>query len=108
VQFNGRIYAVEVPESRVPRYKNCGAMVLADHANDQITDALRRQVGFLTRVQIRKSRESLGLTQREIAALLGVGESSDSRWQTGTRIAQRSLDALICPTPMNFVVPPSV
>jgi len=70
-------------------------MVLDDDANDQITDALRRQVGLLTPEQIRKNRESLGLVQREIASILGVGESTVSRWETGTQIQQRSLDKLM-------------
>jgi hypothetical protein len=45
VASNGRTCAVDVPHFEVPRCKNCGAMVLDDDANDQITDALRRQVG---------------------------------------------------------------
>jgi len=70
-------------------------MVLDDEANDQIMDALRRQVGLLTPQQIRRNRESLGLKQREIAAILGVGESTVSRWETGAQTQQRSLDKLM-------------
>jgi putative zinc finger/helix-turn-helix YgiT family protein len=95
VQYDGRGYTVELPEFRVPRCKNCGAMVFDDPANDQITDALRRQVGLLSPDRIRSNRESLGLTQRDFANLLGVGESTVSRWETGSQIQQRSLDRLM-------------
>jgi ribosomal protein S27AE len=43
VPYDGRTYTVDLPHFEVPRCTNCGAMVLDDHANDQITDALRRQ-----------------------------------------------------------------
>jgi len=95
VQYDGRTHTVEVPEFHVPRCKNCGAIVLDDQANDQITDALRRQVGLLTPAQIRNNRDSLGLKQRDFATLLGVGESTVSRWETGSQIQQKSLDKLM-------------
>jgi putative zinc finger/helix-turn-helix YgiT family protein len=95
MQYDGRAYSVEVPELHAPRCTNCGAIVLDDQANDQITDALRRQIGLLTPEQIRRNRESLGLKQRDFAIILGVGESTVSRWETGTQIQQRSLDKLM-------------
>lgn len=95
VQYDGRTYTVDVPRFEVPRCTNCGAMVLDDHANDQITDALRQQVGLLAPQQIRSNRESLGLKQRDFANLLAVGESTVSRWETGSQIQQKSLDKLM-------------
>ena len=95
VQYDGRSDTVEVPEFQVPRCKNCGALVFDDPANDQIADALRQQVGLLSPERIRGNRESLGLTQRDFANLLGVGESTVSRWETGSQIQQRSLDCLM-------------
>jgi DNA-binding transcriptional regulator YiaG len=70
-------------------------MVFDDSANDQITDALRRLVGLLPPERIRSNRESLRLTQRDFANLLGVGESTVSRWETGSQIQQKSLDRLM-------------
>ena len=95
VHYDGRTYSVEVPELHAPRCKNCGAIVMDDRANDQITDALRRQIGLLTPEQIRRNRESLGLKLRDFAARLGVGESTISRWETGAQIQQRPLDTLM-------------
>jgi putative zinc finger/helix-turn-helix YgiT family protein len=95
VQYDGRSYAVDVPDLRVPCCKNCGDMVFDDSANDQVTDALRRLVGLLPPDRIRSNRESLGLTQRDFANLLGMGESTVSRWETSSQIQQRSLDRLM-------------
>jgi putative zinc finger/helix-turn-helix YgiT family protein len=95
VPYDGRNYTVELAEFRVPRCRNCGAMVLDDEANDQITAALRLQLGLLTPEQIHRNRDALGLKQRDFAALLGVGESTVSRWETGAQIQQRSLDKLM-------------
>jgi putative zinc finger/helix-turn-helix YgiT family protein len=95
VQYDGRLYTVDVPEFRVPRCQNCGAMVLDDDANDQITEALRHQLGLLSPQQIRSNHEALGMRQRDLANLLGVGESTVSRWETGSQIQQKSLDKLM-------------
>jgi transcriptional regulator with XRE-family HTH domain len=70
-------------------------MVLDDSANDQITDALRRQLGLLTPERIRENRGSLGLKQRDLAIQIGVAESTLSRWETGSQIQQKSLDKLL-------------
>ena len=95
VQYDGRIYTVDVPEFRVPRCQNCGAMILDDDATDQITEALRRQLGLLSPQQIRSNREALGMRQPDLANFLGVGESTVSRWETGSQIQQKSLDKLM-------------
>ena len=95
VPYDGRTYTVEVAAFLVPQCQNCGAMVLDDQANDQITAALRLQLGLLTCEQIRRNRDALGLKQRDFAAILGVGESTVSRWETGAQIQQKSLDKLM-------------
>jgi putative zinc finger/helix-turn-helix YgiT family protein len=95
MQCDGRTYSFEVPELHAPRCTNYCAVVLDDQANDQITDALRREVGLLTPEQIRSNRETLGLKQRDFADRLGVGESTVSRWETGAQVQQRSLDKLM-------------
>src|SRR5438094_9132850 len=81
-EYDGRTYTVTVPELKVPRCQNCGELVLDTAANRQITAALRQQLGLLTPEQIRENRESLGLTQRQLASHLGIAEATVSRWQT--------------------------
>ena len=50
---------------------------------------------LLTPEEIRQGREKLGLTQKQFANLLGVGEATVSRWETGAQIQQRALDRFL-------------
>jgi len=56
---------------------------------------LRREARLLTPEEIREGREKLGLTQRQFANLLGVGEATVSRWETGAQIQQRAMDRFL-------------
>src|SRR5579864_3086346 len=94
-EYDGRTYNLRIESLDVPRCKNCGELVFDVAANRQVTDALRREVGLLFPEQIRQNRESLGLRQRALANLIGVAESTLSRWETGAQIQQRSLDRLM-------------
>lgn len=95
VARDGRTYTVTVPELETPRCRNCGEIVLDDAANRQISEAFRHQACLLTPEQLRQGRESLGLTQKQLANRLEVAEATLSRWETGTQIQQRSLDRLL-------------
>jgi putative zinc finger/helix-turn-helix YgiT family protein len=92
IDHDGRIYTVTVPALEVPRCENCGELVLDTAANRQISAELRRQLGLLTPEEIRRHREALGLTQKQLASELAVAEATLSRWETGAQIQQRSLD----------------
>jgi len=94
-EYDGRTYEVTVAELKVPRCQSCGELVLDTAANRQITEALRRHLGLLTPAQIRRNRETLGLTQRQLASHLGIAEATLSRWETGAQIQQRALDRLL-------------
>jgi putative zinc finger/helix-turn-helix YgiT family protein len=92
VEHDGRAYSLVIPALHVLKCGHCGALVLDDAANKTVSDALRQEAGLLTPAQIRQSREALGLTQKQLANYLQVGESTLSRWETGGQIQQRSLD----------------
>jgi putative zinc finger/helix-turn-helix YgiT family protein len=95
LEHDGRAYDVGVPGLEVPRCRNCGTLVMVDSANRAVSDALRAAAGLLTPAQIRKNREDLGLTQKQLASHLGVADATVSRWETGAQIQQRSLDRLL-------------
>jgi DNA-binding transcriptional regulator YiaG len=65
---------------------------MVDAANRRITAELRKQLGLLLPDEIRARREGLGLTQTELAGLLGIAEATLSRWETGSQIQQRAFD----------------
>lgn len=48
-----------------------------------IADAYRKKVGLLTGREIRKKREELGISQKQLAKRAGVGIASIKRWERG-------------------------
>jgi putative zinc finger/helix-turn-helix YgiT family protein len=95
VTHDGRTYLLNLPALHVLRCGSCGSIVLDDEADEKISDALRAAAGLLSPEEIRRGREALGLTQKQLAHYLQVGESTLSRWETGGQIQQRSLDRLM-------------
>lgn len=96
VEHDGRSYLVDLPKLEVLRCQRCGAIVLDDAANIEITKAFRQKAGLLDPVEIRRKREALDLTQKQLATYLDVSESTLSRWETGTQIQQRAMNKLLC------------
>ena len=95
VGHDGRSYPLTIPALHVFRCELCGAIVLGDEADKKITDALRQAAGLLSPQEIRRGREALGLTQKQLAHNLQVGEATLSRWETGGQLQQRCLDRLL-------------
>jgi putative zinc finger/helix-turn-helix YgiT family protein len=95
LEHDGRPYDVRVSDLRVPRCDKCGKLVMTDEANLRITEALRAEAKLLAPAAIRHQREALGLTQKQLAARLGVAEATLSRWETGGQIQQRAMDRLL-------------
>ena len=95
IEHDGRSYRVEVPALTVPQCANCQALSIDDEADQQISAAFRRAAGLLAPEEIRQGREKLALTQKQFASLLGVGEATVSRWETGAQIQQRAMDRFL-------------
>ena len=60
----------------------------------QIFDGYRQRVGLLTSDQIKTIRKKRGMSQRDLARFLRLGDKTITRYETGT-IQERSLDLLI-------------
>ncbi len=95
IEHDGRAYRVEIPDLSVPQCAQCGAISIDDEADQQISAAFRRHARLLPPEEIRSGREQLGRTQKEFASLLGVGEATVSRWETGAQIQQRAMDRFL-------------
>ena len=95
LEHDGRKYDVALNDFHVLECEKCGAIVLDEDAEDRLTDGLRSAVGLLTPAEIRMHRERLGLTQKALANLLAISESTLSRWETGAQIQQRSMDKFL-------------
>ncbi|HLN29763.1 MAG TPA: type II TA system antitoxin MqsA family protein [Gemmataceae bacterium] len=95
IEHDGRTYQVEIAAFTVPQCANCQAISIDDEADHQISAAFRREAQLLAPEEIRQGREKLALTQKQFANLLGVGESTVSRWETGAQIQQRAMDRFV-------------
>ncbi len=95
IGHDGRTYPIAIPALHVFRCNQCGAIVLDDEADKMVSDALRKAAGLLSPQEIRRGRESLGLTQKQLAQNLQVCEATLSRWETGGQLQTRSLDRLL-------------
>jgi putative zinc finger/helix-turn-helix YgiT family protein len=95
IEHDGRAYAFEIPTLTVPQCGNCQAISFDDEADRQVSAAFHREARLLAPEEIRLGREKLGFTQKQFANLLGVGEATVSRWETGAQIQQRAMDRFL-------------
>jgi putative zinc finger/helix-turn-helix YgiT family protein len=95
MEYDGRTYKFDIDDLETPRCEECGAMVLDDAANRRISAELRKHLGLLAPEQIRRNREALDKTQKQMASSLGIAEATLSRWETGAQIQQRAMDRLL-------------
>lgn len=59
-----------------------------------IADAYRKKMGLLTGQGIRHKREELGISQRKLAEMTGIGIASIKRWENGI-IQTKSMDTAL-------------
>lgn len=91
-----RIPDLEVIACTNPACPDPAASVqLDDDALRRIGEETCRQLGLLTPAEIRAGRKKLGLKQRELQELLGLGGNSLSRWEKGRVYQSRAMDTLL-------------
>ncbi len=69
--------------------------LLTPEAHEQIEETKARYMGLLAPSQLRELRGCLGLTQKEISALLQLGEKTWTRWESGRERPSRSMNILL-------------
>jgi len=95
VEYEGTTIEVVIPDLETPCCEQCGTIMLDDRANRRITEEIRRHFGLLTPEQIRRNRESIGQSREQLAAHLGLSESTLTRWESGGQLQQRAMDRLL-------------
>jgi putative zinc finger/helix-turn-helix YgiT family protein len=70
----------------------CGEDLLDDEASTSVSTAQRRAMGLLTAEEIRSFRNRLDKTQSEMSTLLGIGEKTYCRWESGTYFQSEAFD----------------
>ena len=89
-----------VPEATFPasawdECEACGERILSRELEAGIEKERYRLQGLLSPAEIRAARERLGLSQTQMARLLGVGDKTYTRWESGRSIQTKSMDNLI-------------
>lgn len=92
MEHDGRIYPVSVPNLDVLECDKCRAQELPSESHDRLLEALRYAADLLTPSQITAARESLKLTQKTFATMLGIAPATVSRWESGGQIQQRVMN----------------
>lgn len=86
---------IEIQDAQWRQCSQCGEKLIP-HALDQALDnSVRKRRGLLTPAEIKRVRERTGLSQEAMAQLLGVGEKTYTRWETGKSIQNKANDTLI-------------
>ena len=73
----------------------CGEQVLLPELLSRIEARRYRLEGLLTPDEIRSIREAQGLTQVQMARMIGAGDKTYSRWENGLSVQTKSMDTLI-------------
>jgi len=84
---------VEVPAWKDPV---SGEVLLDGHAREKLEAVKARYLGILAPSQLRDLRAAIGVSQKDMAGLLQLGEKSWTRWETGRERPSRSMNVLLC------------
>src|SRR5271156_426415 len=85
-------HPLNVPDVAWLQCTNCGEAILDDRAMAVIENVRRAAMGLLAPDQIRSLRTTLQKTQKAMSALLGVGEKTYCRWESGSYMQSESSD----------------
>lgn len=92
VDRNGQSHTLKVPGVAWLRCELCGEEVLESRAVSAIESARRRALGLLTPGEIRTLRNRLGKSQAAMSELLGIGEKTYCRWESGSYVQSEASD----------------
>jgi putative zinc finger/helix-turn-helix YgiT family protein len=89
---NERSHRLRVPAVTWLECEKCGDVTLDDRAMANIEAARREALGLLSPDSIRAFRGGLQKTQGAMSALLGIGEKTYTRWESGAFIQSEAFD----------------
>ena len=95
VKHDGRLHEFPISNLTIDKCQTCGEeyfTVITDH---EISNGLRRYLGFLQPEEICEKIHQLGLTEAEFAIRLGVAKELFSKWITSHTIQNRDMDNLM-------------
>ena len=94
-RHDGRLHSFTIPALELPVCQACGEKVFTEKVDAQENEALRAHLNLLTPAQIRDGLKRVGMSQKDVAARLGIAEATLSRWLNETQIQSRAMDNLL-------------
>ncbi len=95
LEFDNRVYRIKIPKLKTPRCRKCGAPIIDSEADEHITAEFLRLAKLLTPDKIRKYRERLGISQKDLASAIGIVEKEVARYESGRQFQQRPVDNML-------------
>lgn len=95
LEHDGRPYMVRLQNFSARQCSSCGELTYDNDATVRLVEALRVEAGIMSPGEIKRRRIELGFTQKQMAGLLQISESTLSRWETGAQLQQRCMDLLL-------------
>ncbi len=92
VDRGGDSHVLIVPGVTWLECEDCGEITLDDQAMSVVETAQRKARGLLTPEEIRALRVRLAKTQEGMSELLGIGEKTYCRWESGSYIQSEAFD----------------
>jgi transcriptional regulator with XRE-family HTH domain len=89
------LHSFTIPALELPVCQACGKKVFTETVDAQENEALRAHLNLLTPAQIRDGIKRVGMSQKDVAARLGIAEATLSRWLNETQIQSRAMDNLL-------------
>src|SRR6202011_1420014 len=80
------------PDVQRLRCDSCNEEIRDDIATRQVENARRAAMGLLMPAEIRDLRSRFGKTQVQMSRLLGVGEKTYCRWESGAFVQSVAFD----------------
>lgn len=77
------------------RDTDSGEVFFSGETLEHLDKIKARHMGVLLPKEIKELRLAMGMTQREISELLGIGEKTYTRWETGRERPSQSLNKLL-------------
>lgn len=107
VERNGETRPLIVPNVNWQECDTCHEAILDDEASSLIEESRRKAEGLLTPGEIRQLRRNIGLTQTEMSGLLGIGDKTYCRWESGAYVQSIAMDRylrLLISLPENIAI----
>ena len=89
---NGEIHELRVPNLVWQYCEKCKEAFLDDVATQKIEAVRRRALGLLAPSEIRELRHRLKRSQSQMSKLLGIGEKTYCRWESGAYVQSSGYD----------------